>query len=97
MGLTSGEGIPNDAEQLAAEAGIITDEQQRVIDIQNQQVADRAQTFLDHRTAKKIELQEGFESVQDKAKKARDADIAALNPPPVQSKGFLQRLFGGDK
>ena len=92
--MTSGEGIPIDEEQQAAEAGVKTVKQQHVIDVQSQQVADKAQTFLDRRTARKQELQEGFESVQEIARKARVADLAAATPPVHKKKSPWSWLTG---
>ncbi len=89
-----GEGIPNDAEQIAADARIKTDKQQHVVDVQSQQVADKAQVFLDRRAARKQELQEGFESIQEIARKARAADLAAVTPPVEKKKSPWSWLTG---
>ncbi|MFZ3301209.1 MAG: GNAT family N-acetyltransferase [Microgenomates group bacterium] len=88
--------VPIEDEQIAALEGRKTAKQENVIKVQNQQLADQAQKFLNSRTAKKIEVQEGFESAQKRAKAARTQGMTSLQKSqPTESTTLWTWFFGG--
>lgn len=66
---------PLEAEQQAAEKGIVTETQKRANEVMGKNIAKAAQTVLDKRLVvdRGVHLQRGFEAVQRKAKEARYA------------------------
>lgn len=101
MGLTSNEGIPNDVEQQAANEGVVTDAQKAAIDNMTGQIAAKVQTVIDSKRVDSnvLDLQSGFNSVQERAKQARTQGNPFVNekkPKPVAPKKSMWSWLTGE-